>query len=295
MVEHPERPPAVDAERHADNHAGDGQRLQLPGRWGENLTRLDPNVQQVLAGTTVQGGLGTPGGDPWPLPGTSGGFLYTPPPPLAADDNNNYAESGQFQDEQGILHPAFVTPLDVFAAGSWVTGTEGKVRQLIAQGAQKYAQYTNYFTNNSVLWTNFFSGGLMSGGGPQFLSTSRTKPSRAVRRGDANLGQHLRRLRKARCNTAAPISQIWQSGPLQRIWPLEPVANARAVADSASDSPPPAGTLKSFGKEFLGAYSNTTPINDARRLVGIHGHQWKRYWAVPFPAQRRVELRGRTQ
>ncbi len=35
--------------------------------------------------------------------------------------------------------------------------------------AQKYTQYSNYFTNNSVLWTNFFSGGLMSGGGPQVL------------------------------------------------------------------------------------------------------------------------------
>ena len=84
----------------------------LPGRWGENITRLDPNVAQILAGNVVSAGLGTAGGDPWPLPGTSG-----------VDDNNNSPESGTFTDEQGIIHPPFVTPLDFFASGSWFTAT----------------------------------------------------------------------------------------------------------------------------------------------------------------------------
>jgi hypothetical protein len=238
----------------------------LPGRWGENTMRLDPNVQLVLSGSTVQGGLGIAGGDPWPLPGVSGGFLSpTLPPP--ADDNNNYLESGAFQDAQfaWIYHPAFVTPLDVFAAGSWVTGTEGKIRQLIAQGEQKYAQYTNYFTNNSVLWTTFFTGGLMSGGGAQLLvdepEETFTEPSAAATQTSDNIfspAENVLQLQGSDFTTFGSSART----PSLASFNLSGNARAGQIRQRFTSA---SWDVKSFGKEFLGPYS-VTPVNDARRL-----------------------------
>jgi hypothetical protein len=247
----------------------------LPGRWGENVTRLDPNVQLVLAGTTVAGGLGTPGGDPWPLPGLSAGYQYVAPtlpattPP--GDDNNNFAETGQFHDEQGVVHPAFVTPLDVFAAGSWVTGTEGKVRQLFVQGEQKYAQYTNYFTNNNVLWTQFFNsnpsvfGPLMSGGGAQFLidepDETFLEPSAAATQPNDNIfgpGESTVQFQ------GTDFTNFGSSARSPSLAPFNMSASARA-GQIRQRFTPASWDLKSFGKEFLGPYS-VTPVNDARRL-----------------------------
>ena len=75
------------------------------GRWGENVTRLDPNVAAILAGSTLSAGVSA-ASDPFPLPGTSG-----------VDDNNNQLEGGTFTDSQGVFHPAFVQPIDFFAGG----------------------------------------------------------------------------------------------------------------------------------------------------------------------------------
>ncbi len=41
------------------------------GRWGENVTRLDPNVVAILGGSTLSAGVSI-ATDPFPLPGTSG-------------------------------------------------------------------------------------------------------------------------------------------------------------------------------------------------------------------------------
>ena len=88
----------------------------LPGRWGENAARLDSAVANIVAGSTaVVAGAGT--ADPFPQPGTSG-----------VDDNNNAPEGGTYIDEQSLLHPSFVQPLDFFAAGYSVQGADGKIR-----------------------------------------------------------------------------------------------------------------------------------------------------------------------
>ena len=132
---------------------------------------------RVLAGTSiVQAGRAAGGGDAFPLPGVSG-----------TDDNNNSPEGGQFQDEQGIIHPAFMHPLDFFSAGTWYTGVDGKTRALIAEGQQKFAQYSNYWINGTVQWPTFFGGGLMVGGGPQLLvdepDETLTEPAAAAGQG----------------------------------------------------------------------------------------------------------------
>ncbi len=241
----------------------------IVGRWGENVSQLDPNVNKVLAGNVaVSGGLGAPAGDPWPLPGTSG-----------VDDNNNSPESGTFTDEQGIIHPAFVTPLDYFGAGSFVSGAEGKTRQLIAEGAQKYAQYTNYFINPSVLWANFFfpsppnppplttpPGPLVPGFGSQFLvdetEETYTEPSAAATQtNDAIFGASENALQYS----GTDFTALGNPARTANLATWNMVANARA-AQIRQRFTSTSWDLKSFGKEFLGPYSRTTPVHDARRL-----------------------------
>ena len=111
------------------------------GRWGENVTRLDPNVAAILAGSTLSAGVSAPS-DPFPLPGTSG-----------VDDNNNQLESGTFTDAQGVFHPAFVQPIDFFAGGNWVTGTQGKLRNCCRAPPRPHPWGTNSFppTRSSLL------------------------------------------------------------------------------------------------------------------------------------------------
>jgi hypothetical protein len=237
----------------------------LPGRWGENLTRLDPNVQQVLAGNVVSGGLGVTGGDPWPLPGTSG-----------FDDNNNFAESGTFTDEQGIIHPAFVTPLDFFSTGSWTTVPEGKTRLLVPQGsqtsppqgAQTFPQYANYFVNSTVLWTTFFNppGGLMSGGGPQQLidepDETFTEPSAAATQPNDNIfgpGENVVQLQGTDFTTFGGSART----PSLASFNLSANARASQIRQRLTST---SWDLKSFGKEFFGAYTPANLVLDARRM-----------------------------
>jgi hypothetical protein len=233
----------------------------LPGRWGENSTRLDPNVAQVLAGNPVSAGLGTAGGDPWPLPGTSG-----------VDDNNNFAESGTFTDELGILHPAFVTPLDFFGSGSWFTGTEGKQRLLLNApnppapgGEQMFPQYANYFTNASVLWTTFFNpgGSLMSGGGGQLLidepDETFTEPSAAATQPNDNIYGPSENLGQLSGTDFTALGNPTRTASLAS---FSMASNARA-AQIRQRFTSSSWDLKSFGKEFLGPYA---AVNDARRL-----------------------------
>jgi hypothetical protein len=230
------------------------------GRWGENLTRLDPNINTVLAGTAIQGGVGTT--DPWPLPGTSG-----------VDDDFNQFESGTYTDQFSVNHPAFVHPLDFFAAGFWFTGTDGKTRELLAQGQQKYPMYSNYFTNPNVLWTKPFpplGGTLMPGGNPQLqidnADETFTEPSAAATQVNDNIFGPSEMV-------LALNGTDWQNfGGSSRAATLASfnltqsnrAAQIRQRLSSAS------WDLKSFGKEFLGAYNapgTTTPgTNDARRL-----------------------------
>jgi hypothetical protein len=231
----------------------------LPGRWGENLTRLDPNVNLVLSGTPVAAGLPM-STDPWPLPGTSG-----------VDDNFNSPESGVFKDAQGILHPAFVTPLDYFSTGFWFTGAEGKTRLLIAEGAQKFPQYSNYFINNfpltTVQWATPFAGGLMTGGGAQLLvdepDETFTEPSAVATQPDDNTYSPAD-------NTLHLQGTDWQSfGGSSRTASLAQfnlTASARAgqIRQRLTST---SWDLKSFSKEFLGidTTAGAGPY-DARRL-----------------------------
>ncbi|HET6327406.1 MAG TPA: hypothetical protein VFG04_22180 [Planctomycetaceae bacterium] len=225
----------------------------LPGRWGENIPRLDPNVSAVLSGTAVvQAGLGTPGGDPWPLPGTSG-----------VDDNNNSPESGTFTDEQMIIHPAFVTPLDFFGSGTWTAAPQGKARVLITEGAQKIPQYANYFTNPTVQWTGFFAGALMSGGGGQLLvdepDETYTEPSAvATQPNDQTFGPGEMVL----ALNGTDFTSFGSSSRAAGLAPFNLVSSNRAgqIRQRLTSA---SWDLKSFGKEFLGTY---TGLNDARRL-----------------------------
>jgi hypothetical protein len=243
----------------------------LPGRWGENVTRLDPNVAQVLAGNVVSGGLGVIGGDPWPLPGTSG-----------VDDNNNAPESGVFKDEQQILHPAFVTPLDFFGTGSWTLATvpEGKTRLLVPQGSQasppqgpqSFPQYANYFYNPTVQWTTFFNttGGLMSGGGAYALppglidepDETFTEPSAAATQPNDSIfgpGENVVQLQ------GTDFTSFSGSARTPSLASFNLSANARAsqIRQRLTST---SWDLKSFGKEFFGAYTPTNLVLDARRM-----------------------------
>ena len=233
----------------------------LPGRWGENVGRLDPNVLAILQGTTVvSAGLGAPNGDPWPLPGTSG-----------VDDNFNQYESGIFQDEQGIIHPAFVTPLDFFASGtSFIvpTPTEGRVRLLFPEGVQKFLQYSNYFVNSNVQWTTFFSGGLMAGGGAQLLiddaDETFTEPSAAATQPNDNIfgaGENVLQLQGSDFQTFGSGART----PSLASFNFGSSARAGQIRQRFTST---SWDLKSFGKEFLGAYTGT---NDARRLWEFTG------------------------
>jgi len=228
----------------------------LSGRWGENVARLDPNVLAILQGTTVvSAGLGAPNGDPWPLPGTSG-----------VDDNFNQLESGIFQDEQGIVHPAFVTPLDFFASGTSFSApapTEGRVRLLFPEGVQKFLQYSNYFVNSNVQWTTFFSGGLMAGGGAQLLiddaDETFTEPSAAATQPNDIIfgaGENVLQLQGS-------DFQTFGSGARTPSLASFNFASSTRGGQIRQRFTSTSWDLKSFGKEFLGIYKGT---NDARRL-----------------------------
>ena len=235
----------------------------FPGRWGENVSRLDPNVLQVLAGTTVLAGVGTPGGDPWPLPGTSG-----------FDDNNNAPESGQWPDtEMGITYPAFVHPLDYFAAGFWVSNTEGKTRQFapVALAAQqRFPTYSNYFTNThpplsvpGVQWATPFAGALMPGSAQQALvdepDETWTEPALAASQSsDVIYGPQENMLQLSGPDSTL-LGNPTRSTNLATFNLVKSDRAAQIRQRLASTS----WDLKSFGKEFLGVYSGT---NDARRL-----------------------------
>ncbi|HEV8071933.1 MAG TPA: hypothetical protein VGP76_29735 [Planctomycetaceae bacterium] len=259
----------------------------LPGRWGENVARLDPNVLAVLNGATVvSAGLCPPAtptfnGDPWPLPGTSG-----------VDDNFNQLESGIFQDEQGIVHPAFVTPLDFFASGTSFSApapTEGRVRLLFPEGVQKFLQYSNYFVNSNVQWTTFFSGGLMAGGGAQLLiddaDETFTEPSAAATQPNDNIfgaGENVLQLQGSDFQTFGSGART----PSLASFNFGSSARAGQIRQRFTST---SWDLKSFGKEFLGVYAGT---NDARRLWEFTGTGLGPYrfppdfggGAVPAPA-----------
>jgi len=119
----------------------------LPGRWGENTTRLDPNVAAVLSGGVIQAGIGSLSGDSFPLPGQS-----------TVDDNHNQLEGGIYPDSivSNISYPAFVHPVDFFAAGSWVTNVQGKKRLTYPAaatgtlaGSEQFPQYSQFWVNGA--------------------------------------------------------------------------------------------------------------------------------------------------
>jgi hypothetical protein len=247
----------------------------LPGRWGENISRLDPQVQLVLAGTVVAAGMGTPGGDLWPLPGVSFGPGVTI---SQADDNNNYPESGVWPDpDTGVTYPAFVQPLDYFASGSTIDPAglpEGKTRLLVAQGAQKFPLYSNYFINSfpltaatgPVLWSTYFTGALMQGGGQQYLidepDETFTEPALAATQTADSIFDASENVIQL---SGGDFSLLGSPGRSSSLAPFDFVANTRA-AQIRQRFTSTSWDLKSFGKEFFGAYSPTTPVNDARRL-----------------------------
>ena len=236
----------------------------LAGRWGENVTRLDPNVNLVLAGTVVPAGLPTTG-DPWPLPGTSG-----------VDDNGNSPEAGVFRDEQSILHPAFVHPLDFFSTGLWFANTEGKTRALLQQGQQKYPQYSNYFTNRSP--------GPACSGRRAHLAAKPCdrRPAtlgrragrnvyRAVRSGDATQRQHLRRRRKHATAPRNRLAIVWQLGAFGEPGVVQPFGQCPRGSD------PPALDFHKLGLEVV-RQRVLTPPAVSRPALGKSAHDARRLW-----------------
>ncbi len=117
-----------------------------------------------------------------------------------------------------------------------------------------------------MLWTNFFTGGLMSAGGPQLLvdepDETFTEPSAAATQTSDNIfGASESSLQYS----GTDFSALGNPARTANLAPWSMIANARA-AQVRQRFTPASWDLKSFGKEFLGAYSSTTPINDARRL-----------------------------
>ena len=97
------------------------------GRWGENITRLDPQVAAILGGGTLQRGSrqSRVPNDPFPLPGTSG-----------VDDNNNALEGGTSSTNRtSFTRPSCSRSISSRpAVGS--PGTQGKQR-LLYPGADR--------------------------------------------------------------------------------------------------------------------------------------------------------------
>ncbi len=232
------------------------------GRWGENVTRLDPNVAAILAGSTLSAGVSAPS-DPFPLPGTSG-----------VDDNNNQLESGTFTDAQGVFHPAFVQPIDFFAGGNWVTGTQGKLRQLLPgatttapMGNEQFPAYSQFFIAPTVGWANVLSAALVPGGGPKLLvdepDETWTEPFAAATQPNDNI---FGASENAIQLSSGDFSALGSPGRTPSLMPFDFVANARAALIRQRFTST-SWDLKSFGKEFFGpdTTGGAGPY-DARRL-----------------------------
>jgi hypothetical protein len=231
------------------------------GRWGENTTRLDPNVAAILANPThaLSAGVSAPG-DPFPLPGTSG-----------VDDNNNQLEGGTFSDVQGIFHPAFIQPVDFFTAGNWVTGTQGKLRQLLPgatttapMGNEQFPAYSQFYIAPTVGWANVLSAALVPGGsGKQLIDDpdeTWTEPSLAAQQTtDSIFGASENAIQLS----GADYNTLGNPGRTASLMPFNFVSNLRAslIRQRFTST---SWDLKSFGKQFLGTYDGNT--NDARRL-----------------------------
>lgn len=238
-----------------------------PGRWGENTTRLDPNVAAVLSGGVIQAGIGSPSGDPFPLPGTSG-----------TDDNKNQSEGGLYFDSivSSMQYPAFVQPVDFFAAGSWVTNAQGKKRLTYPAvqtgtpaGSDQFAAYSFFYVNSNIPWTGYFGSNLMPGGGAQLLvddtDETWTEPAQVAQQPNDN--------------TFGPSENNIQlsSGDFTKLGNPARTANLMSFNFANSQNPRAAEIrkrftstswdLKSFGKEFFGAdTTGGAGPYDARRL-----------------------------
>jgi hypothetical protein len=244
----------------------------FPGRWGENTTRLDPIVTQVLAGTTaiqagVAAGFGSPNGnDPFPLPGVSVSADNT------QDDDNNQHESGAYTNTTtNVVYPAFAQPLDFFGAGSSVTfGTgsvsaiEGGKRLLIAEGQQNYPGYQGYFTNPTVLWMAPFGGALAPQGAPQLQinNADETFTEPAYVQTSDNIfspSENVLQLSSSDFQNFGSLSRAATLAPFN----LSSSARAAQIRQRFTST---SWDLKSFGKEFLGTYTGGVAPLDARRL-----------------------------
>jgi hypothetical protein len=232
------------------------------GRYGENTTHLDPNVTQVLAGTVLSSGVSAPS-DPFPLPGTWG-----------VDDNNNQNEGGNFNDAQGVIHPAFVQPIDFFALGTFVTGTQGKQRLIFpfttqgtVAGNQQFPQYSDFFIAPTVQWATVLGSALVPSSGSKLLiddwDETFTEPSvAATQTNDAIFGA----AENANQLSSADFTTLGNPSRAASLAPFNFVANARA-AQIRQRFTSTSWDLKSFGKEFLGpdTTAGAGPY-DARRL-----------------------------
>jgi hypothetical protein len=231
----------------------------LVGRYGENATHLDPNVTQILAGTVLSSGVSVPN-DPFPLPGT-----------WNFDDNNNAAEGGSFTDQQGVFHPAFVQPIDFFALGAFVTGTQGKQRMLVPgttatppAGNEQFPQYSQFFIAPTVQWATDLASALVPSGGSKTLTDESdetfTEASAAAQQTNDNI---FGASENAVQLSGADYAALGNPGRTASLMPFNFVANARAALIRQRFTST-SWDLKSFGKEFFGPYDGST--NDARRL-----------------------------
>lgn len=260
------------------------------GRWGENASRLDPNVVSILAGNTLSAGVGI-ATDPFPLPGTSG-----------VDDNNNSPEGGNFIDAQNVFHPAFVQPVDFFSAGTWIDYTasdplappQGKRRLLFPRtttgtvaGSEQFPQYSQFWINctfpapnPAIQWAQFFLGALngqgnftgklmadISGNPSGGVKSLVDEPDETVTEPSAAAQQPNDNIFGASENTiqlsGGDFSALGNPGRTASLMPFNFVSNARAALIRQRFTST-SWDLKSFGKEFFGAYNGST--NDVRRL-----------------------------
>ena len=246
------------------------------GRWGENLSRLDPQVTAIIGGATLSAGVAI-AADPFPLPGTSG-----------FDDNSNSLEGGSFADDQKVYHPAFVQPIDFFTAGTWIDSTipQGKRRLLYpyqtattVAGNEQFPQYQQFWINETtssgvyqgVQWANFLTAAVPgpltpSGGSKQLVDEpdeTFTEPSAAAQQpNDSIFGASENAIQLS----GQDFTTLGSPGRTPSLMPFNFVSNARAALIRQRFTST-SWDLKSFGKEFLGPdLTGGAGPWDARRL-----------------------------